>query len=378
MPLQVTCVANAFYLVEIHHILNADLAQLVLNVGVQSGDLAVLYIGNGVVLRCQGSRRLGAAVQEVVDAAHQPSAGGAGCIVAVGFKNINGVLVLVTHKGARLLGHGDQVCGGNDILRVVQIHQADGAHIGVNSDHVGAELYGGVGVAGEVLHIPDFVLIGNEYAGFFLGTHGVIDVQQQLHALLGCGGLAEEDGGHVALAHTAADHGINAGDLFVGPQRHHCGNGHALFVGANLLHGGMGMGLPAIGAHAGGDVIGGGGVGVAVMGEGVGESVAALVHTPGLVLAVLIHIGNFIVAVGVVLTSRQEGRAVACQIRAHIHHGAGRSTDHAQQQGGCHRCHQEPNFLHRFHFCSPFLCRTSFGAEERTVLCDELIIHKYS
>ena len=138
------------------------------------------------------------------------------------------------------------------------------------------------------------------------------------------------------------------------------------------------MGLAAVGAHAGGVVIGGGGVGVAVMGEGVGKSVAALVHTPGLVLAVLIHIGNFIVAVGEVLTSRQEGRAVACQIRAYIHHGAGRSAEHAQQQGGCHRCHQEPNFLHRFHFCSPFLCRTSFGAEERTVLCDELIIHKYS
>ena len=91
------------------------------------------------------------------------------------------------------------------------------------------------------------------------------------------------------------------------------------------------MGLAAIRAHTGGVVIGGSSVGVAVMGEGVGEAVAALVYAAGGIFAVLVNMGNLVVAVAIVLTSRHEGRTVVCQVRAHIDHGAGRCADHAEQ-----------------------------------------------
>ena len=91
------------------------------------------------------------------------------------------------------------------------------------------------------------------------------------------------------------------------------------------------MGTITIGAHTGKVVIGGGGIGVTVVSEGVREAVAALVYVAGGVLTMLIYIGDLVVAVAAVLTSRHEGRTVVCQVGAHIDHGAGRRTDCANQ-----------------------------------------------
>ena len=96
--------------------------------------------------------------------------------------------------------------------------------------------------------------------------------------------------------------------------------------------------------------------------EGVSETVAAVVSAAGGIFAGGIDVGYLIVAVGVVLTSRHERRTVSCQVGAHIYHGAGRGTDHAQQQGSCQGCHKEPKFFHCFHFCSPS-CDAPLGHE---------------
>ena len=95
--------------------------------------------------------------------------------------------------------------------------------------------------------------------------------------------------------------------------------------------------------------------------EGVSETVAAVVSAAGGIFAGGIDVGDLIVAVGVVFTSRHERRTVSCQVGAHIYHGAGRGTDHAQQQGSCQGCQKDLNF-HCFHFCSPS-CDAPLGHE---------------
>lgn len=306
--------------------------EVVLDVRVERDDLAVLDVGDGEVLSLEGIGGVGAVVQEVVHAADEPGVGRPGRIAAVGLVDVDGVGLGIADEGLRLLCDLNELIGSDDVLRIVQADQADRTHVWVDGDHAGGELDGDVLGAGVVLNVPDLVLVADQHAGALLSADGVVDVQQQIHALLGSGGLAEQDRGHVALAHAAADHGIGLSDGAVGVQRNHGGDGDTLFIRAALLHGGVGVGTVAVGADAGGVVVGDGGVGVAVVGEGVGKAVAALVDAAGGVLAVLADVGNLVIAVGIVLASRHEGRTVRGIIGADIHHRAGRRTDDAQKR----------------------------------------------
>ena len=178
VPLQVADVGDVIHLIVVHHIMNADLTQLVLNVRIQGNNLAVLHVGDGEVLGGDGGSGQGIRGQEIVQAVYQPGIGAPVCICAVGFINIDGILSLAALIGAGLLGHLNEVGGGEDVVRVIQIHQADGAHIGVHGDHIGAQLHGGIGVAGEVLYIPDLILVADKHTGGLAGTNRVEDVQQ--------------------------------------------------------------------------------------------------------------------------------------------------------------------------------------------------------
>ena len=54
MPLEVAGVADAVDLVEVHHGLGVDGAEVVLDVRVERDDLAILDVGDGEVLSLEG------------------------------------------------------------------------------------------------------------------------------------------------------------------------------------------------------------------------------------------------------------------------------------------------------------------------------------
>ncbi len=333
VPLEIAGVADTVDLVEVDHILCAEILGR-FDSGSHGDDLAVLDIGDGKVgaYGVCGGELLAAC--EVVKAVYHA---GIDAGVGVGGTEVDGVLGLIADIGSGLLCDLDDLIRCDDILGVVKVDKADSAHVRADGDHVGGELDRNVLVAGVVFDIPDFLLVADENARALLGTDSVVNVHQQLNALFSGACFAEENSGHVTFAHAAADHRVKRLEVAVAlpAERDHCGNGNALLVRAALLHRGVCVRSVAVGAHAAEIIVGNGGVGVAIVAEGVGKAVAAFVYAACGMLAVLAYISDLVVAVGVVLASRHEGGAVGREIRADIYHRAGRSTADTDRSDRC-------------------------------------------
>ena len=170
----------------------------------------------------------------------------------IGRAEVDDVLCLVADERAGLLRHRDQVLGGDDVL-IVQIDTADDGHVGFKEDHVVVELDGDILRAAAILDVPDLVLVADEHAG---GGHAaviLVDVEQQLHALARRRGLGQDDGWDIGLFNADAlavvrfrpfGIAVRVGfrHLFVAVERFGRGDGHALFVRAEL---GVGVAPPA-------------------------------------------------------------------------------------------------------------------------------------
>ena len=160
MPFEVRGVADAVYLVEVDHILCAELLCR-LDGGGHGDDLAVFYVGDGkIIARCVCGGELLAA-DKVVKAVHHA---GVDAGVGVGCAKVDGVGGLVADIGSRLLCDLDDLIRGDDIVGIVKVDKADSAHVGADGYHVGGELDCNVLVAGVVFNIPDFLLVADENA----------------------------------------------------------------------------------------------------------------------------------------------------------------------------------------------------------------------
>ena len=316
-----------------------------LNIGVHGDDAAAgIHVGDGVVGfddRLLGGRSLGGV--EVLKGAEVTAVGH--LIGQVGGDKVDGVGGFVAHIGAGLLGYGDQVLGGDHVLRVVQVDQADGGLIGHGKDQVLRALDGDVLGAGDVLHIPGFGVVRDEDAGAGLGAHVGVDAQQQLDRFLGGGGLTQQDGGDLRLFNAGLlVEGVDLLDqLGAAADGLGGGDGHALLIGAGGAVGVVLVGAAAVGAHIADRravVVAHGVERIGIMGEGVGEAVAAGVRFAGLEGAGFIDEHDLVVAVGDILGAAEHGRAVGSQAGADIHggagHGAGGEAEHQREQQGDH------------------------------------------
>ncbi len=253
LDLLVAGLADGGKLVVAEHIVLVELA-VGLDVGVERDELvARVKVGDGE-LRVVGHERVAvilvSSVQVVkaVDHALVHLLADAG----VGRAEVDDVLCLVADERAGLLRHRDQVLGGDDVL-IVQIDAADDGHVGLKEDHVVVELDGDILRAAAIFNVPDLVLVADEHAG---GGHAaviLVDVEQQLHALARRRGLSQDDGRDVGLFNADAlalvrfrpfGVAVRVGfrHLFVAVERFGRGDGHALFVRAEL---GVGVVPPA-------------------------------------------------------------------------------------------------------------------------------------
>ena len=332
-----------------------------LDVGVQAHLLVlVVHVGDGEA-GVVGQQLLGGIVIVLVQVVqtvhhaliHPVQAAG------VGGAEVNDVLVGIAHKGSALLGHLDQLVGGDDVL-VVQVHTADDRHVGLQEDHVVGHLDGHILGAGAVLNVPGLILVADEHAGGEISAVVLIDVQQQVHAGLGGVGLGQDDGGDVGLlnAHLAVHlhfhEGVHAGDVLLGVAANGIvavnglsgGDGHALLVGAELgVRGVGGVLLAALRAGALILVVGEIGEAVAVVGELPLKLAVAGAAQEGVTLGPLAlghHEPLLVIVPAIVLGTGHKGGLFHGLFRTHIDSGAGRGAD-----GRC--CHQRGSDCHSSH-----------------------------
>ena len=342
MSLHIARLADGLGLKEVDGILHRELLGQ-LDVGVDRDDGTVLAdvadskVGLAVVVLRKGV----GAVQVVQAGCHAVR-----CDVAVvGGIQIDDIGSSVAHKGTGLLGHGDQVGRGHHMVGVIQIDLAHSGDVGLHENHAGGELQGKVGVARQVLHEPGLVLVGNEHAGAAGCTGVVVDGGQQGNTLAGRGSFAQQHRGDLgflnAVVHIGvyAQHGVGAVERLGG--RDH----DAILVGAGLLIGGVLVGAVAVRADTQTVVVPAGGVAVAVVGEGVGKAVAALVHLARGVLPGGADVEQLVVIVGAqILDPAKHGGAILGEVAADIECRAGEG---GRNHGKRHRTGDESrsNFL---------------------------------
>ena len=253
LDLLVAGLADGGELVVAEHIVLVELA-VGLDVGVERDELvARVKVGDGE-FRVVSHERVAVIfvsrvqVVQAVDHALVHLLADAG----IGRTEVDDVLCLVADERSGLLRHRDQVLGGDDVL-IVQIDAADDGHVGLKEDHVVVELDGDILRAAAIFNVPDLVLVADEHAG---GGHAaviLVDVEQQLHALARRRGLGQDDGRDVGLFNADAlalvrfrpfGVAVRVGfrHLFVAVERFGRGDGHALFVRAEL---GVGVAPPA-------------------------------------------------------------------------------------------------------------------------------------
>ena len=280
------------------------------DVGVEGNNLpCCIHVGDGVILG--GRLFLGIGFAEVGQGVHHPGTGSLGAVV--GGHIVNGVGFLVAYIGAGLFCHGHQILGYDHVVRVVHVNQTDNGHVGLGEHQGAVQLHGHVLGAAGVFHIPGFLVVCNKDAGAACTACVVIDAQQQLHGLLGGGGFAQQHGGDFRFLNACILIRISFGNDIGAADGFRSGNGQPHFIGTCRLIGSVGVGAAAVRAnivHTGKVIILEGGVAVAVLGKGVGETVAAIVHFTGLV-----HTGgngkvHLVVAVGNVLRAGKHGGSV--------------------------------------------------------------------
>ena len=189
-----------------------------------------------------------------------------------------------------------------------------------------------------VLHVPSLGIVGDQDAGAAAAARFIVDAQQQLHRFLGACGLTEQNGGDFGLLDTQILVGIHLVQRVGAADGLGGAHGHAHLIGAARLVGGVGVGAAAVRALAADRVavvIAEGGVGVAVLGEGVGEAVAAVVHLARDVLSGRADVEQLVVAVGDVLRAGQDRLAPGGQAGADIDRRAGQRAHGRETQDQC-------------------------------------------
>ena len=342
LDLLVAGLADGGELVVAEHIVLVELA-VGLDVGVERDKLvARVKVGDGE-LRIVGHERVAVVlvssvqVVQAVDHALVHLLADAG----IGRAEVDDVLRLVADERSGLLRHRDQVLGGDDVL-IVQIDAADDGHVGFKEDHVVVELDGDILRAAAIFNVPDLVLVADEHAG---GGHAaviLVDVEQQLHALARGGCLGQDDGRDIGLFNADAlalvrfrpfGVAVRVGfrHLFVAVERFGRGDGHALFVRAELGVGVVVGLFAALGADAViVDIVRKIGETVAVVGEiPLERSVfrAADVVVALLPLAALADEPELVVVRAVVLRAGNEGRAFFDEVAADVDRRAGGGAD---------------------------------------------------
>ena len=302
------------------------------DIGIQGHDVALgVHVGDGIISGDDFFLGLGEGGVKELQRRGITAIGG--LIGQIRGDIIDGVGGFVAHEGAGFLGGGDQLVGGDDVL-VVQVDQADGALIRHGEGHGFRQFQGDILGAGGVFDVPGLGVVGDKDARAALAAHGVIDVQQKIDGFLGGGAFAQKHGGDFGFldAGLLAEriHGLDG--LAGAAEGLGGGDGQAHFVGAAGLIGRVGMLAAAVGAEAGEVIIAESGVGVAVLGEGVGEAVAALIHFACLVLAGGRHIEHLVVAVGDVLRAGEHGGAVFGQVSTDVNRRAGKGRNGGQAQ----------------------------------------------
>ena len=364
MGLDVVGLADGLDLEEVEGVLHGELLGQ-LDVGVERDDLAVLVdVAHHIVVF--GVVVLGESVNavQIVQAGRHTGIE----LVVVGGVQVDDVSSCIAHEGASLLCHGDDVGGSNDVIGVVEVDLADGGHIGLHEDHAGRKLEGNVGVARHVLHKPGLILVGDEHAGTAGCTRVLVDGGQQFNAFAGGGSFAQHDSGDLGLFNAVVHIGVYVQGSLVAVQRLGSGNHDALLVGASLLIGGVLVGVVAVGTDALGIVVAAGGVAVAVVGEGVGEAVAAVVHFASGVVAGGADVEQLVVIVGAqILNAAEHSSAVLGEVAADVERRAGKG---GRNHGKRHRTSNEgrSNFLLQRHDIDSSLvyCRRFVGKSNDT------------
>ena len=387
LDLLVAGLADGGELVVAEHIVLVELA-VGLDVGVERDKLvACVKVGDGE-LRVVGHERVAVIfvsrvqVVQAVDHALVHLLADAG----IGRTEVDDVLCLVADERAGLLCHRDQVLGGDDVL-IVQIDAADDGHVGLKEDHVVVELDGDILRAAAIFNVPDLVLVADEHAG---GGHAaviLVDVEQQLHTLARGGGLGQDDGRDVGLFNADAlalvrfrpfGVAVRVGfrHLFVAVERFGRGDGHALFVRAELGVGVVVGLFAALGADAViVDIVRKIGETVAVVGEiPLERSVfrAADVVVALLPLAALADEPELVVVRAVVLRAGDEGRALFDEVAADVDRRAGGGADGRRGEGrGRHQTGAEKLFEYvSFHVLFPpkiFSVRTNAALSAKSM-----------
>ena len=310
--------------------------------GVHVGDRVVGY--GGLVLG-----RFGVKEPERV---HHAASGA--LVGVVGGHIVDGVGFLVAHVGAGLFRHGDDVLGGDDVFRVVQIDQADDGHVRLGEGHRGRQLQRHILGAGGVFNIPGFLVVGDENTGAARAARRVVDAQKQLDRFLRRGRFAEQHGGDFGFLDAGVQIGIGLADRACAADGFGGAHGHAHLVGAARLIGRVGVGSAAVRAlviDRRAVVIAEGGVAVAVLFEGVGKAIAAGVFLSGRVLSGGTYVKELVVAVGNILGTGEHRCSVRSQVGADVNRRARHGADGGQAQNQSdHRGYQ------LFHFRVQHVC----------------------
>ena len=208
-------------------------------------------------------------------------------------------------------------------------------------------------MARQVLDEPRLILVANENAGTTGCTGVFIDGCQQGDAFAGRACLAEQDRGDFGLLDAVVHIGVNRKGSVLAVQRLGGRDHDALLVGASLLIRRVVVGAVAVRADARGIVVTARGVAVAVVGEGVGEAVAAIVDLACLVIPGCADIEQLVVVVGSqILDAAEHRRAVLREVAADVERRAGKSRRHYGQRHGS-RHDRRSDFLKRHHVPIP-------------------------
>ena len=387
LDLLVAGLADGGKLVVAEHIVLVELA-VGLDVGVERDELvARVKVGDGE-FRVVSHERVAVVLVSSVQVVQAVDHALVHLLADAGVRRteVDDVLCLVADERAGLLRHRDQVLGGDDVL-IVQIDAADDGHVGFKKDHVVVELDGDILRAAAIFNVPDLVLVADEHAG---GGHAaviLVDVEQQLHALARRRGLGQDDGRDVGLFNADAialvrfrpfGVAVRVGfrHLFVAVERFGRGDGHALFVRAELGVGVVVGLFAALGADTViVDIVRKIGETVAVVGEiPLERSVfrAADVVVALLPLAALADEPELVVVRAVVLRAGDEGRAFFDEVAADVDRRAGGGADGRRGKGrGRHQTGAEKLFEYAsFHVLFPpkiFSVRTNAALSAKSM-----------
>ena len=329
------------------------------DIGIHRHDAAIRRdVGNGEI-RISGFF-LGGCGVEVLQRVHHTGADTLIRIVGSGI--VDGVGFLVADIRASLFRHGNQVRGGHHVLGIIEVNQTNHRHVRLRKRHRRGQLDGNILRTGSVFDVPHFLVIRNEDAGAARRADRIVNAQQQFDCFLRRRGFAQQYGRDFGLFNALVGVRINFIQRIGAADGFGRAHAYAHAVRSACLIGRMCMGLTAVRADAilrRAVIIAERRVGVAVLGKGVGEAVAAVVHLAGGMDASGNRVEQLVVAVGNILRAGEHRRAVRGEVRTNINSGAGKRID--RRQAECQRQEKREKFLciQVSHDCHhPSLCLT--------------------